>query len=139
MFMVYCSFNTVICVFPVDLVIILGLLLLQLSLPVVYGGTSYSSTLMIFTWKFVTLYYRTAASAPTSNLTELKLNLCDVKGVIPGWISEIRSLKKLTVTLCNLTELAERFVYVQNTQQSSNAVVIYYKCWKKFSWTGTFP
>ena len=56
-------------------------------------------------------------AALTSNLTELELDLCDVKGVIPGWISEIRSLKKLTVTGCNLTELSERFVYVQNTQQ----------------------
>ena len=72
-------------------------------------------------------------AAPTSNLTELELDLCDVKGVLPGWISEIRSLKKLTVTLCNLTELAERFVYVQITPQSGNAAVIYYKCWKKFS------
>ena len=137
--MVYCSFNTVICVFPVDLIIILGLLLLQLSLPVVYGETSYSSTLMIFTWKLVTVYYRAAASAPTSNLTELKLKLCDVEGVLPGWISEIRSLKKLTVTECNLTELSERFVYVHITPQSGNAAVIYYKCWKKFSWTGTLP
>ena len=72
-------------------------------------------------------------AAPTSNLTELRLYECEVEGVLPGWISEIRSLKKLTVTLCNLTELAERFVYVQITPQSGNAAVIYYKCWKKFS------
>ena len=72
-------------------------------------------------------------AAPTSNLTELKLYECNVEGVIPGWISKIRSLKKLTVTGCNLTELAERFVYVHITPQSGNAVVIYYKCWKKFS------
>ena len=61
------------------------------------------------------MYYR-AASAPTSNLTELKLHCCDVEGVIPGWIREIRSLKKLTVTECNLTEPSERFVYVHITQ-----------------------
>ena len=72
-------------------------------------------------------------AASTSNLTELKLHECNVEGVIPGWISEIRSLKKLTVTQCNLTELAERFVYVHITQRSGNAVVIYYKRWKKFS------
>ena len=77
--------------------------------------------------------YCSAASAPTSNLTELKLHECNVEGVLPGWISEIRSLKKLTVTLCNLTELSERFVYVHITQRSGNAVVIYYKRWKKFS------
>ena len=79
------------------------------------------------------MYYRAAASGPTSNLTELKLKLCDVEGVLPGWISEIRSLKKLTVTLCSLTELSEWFVYVHITQRSGNAVVIYYKRWKKFS------
>ena len=79
------------------------------------------------------MYYRAGASAPTSNLAELKLHACEVEGVLPGWISEIRSLKKLTVTLCNLTVLAERFVYVHITPQSGNAVVNYYECWKKFS------
>ena len=79
------------------------------------------------------MYYRAALAAPTSNLTELRLYCCEVESVLPGWIREIRSLKKLTVTECNLTELSERFVYVHITPQSGNAVVIYYKCWKKFS------
>ena len=71
------------------------------------------------------MYYRAGASAPTSNLTELWLHECDVKGVLPGWISDIRSLEKLTVTHSNLTELSERFVYVHITPQSGNAAVIY--------------
>ena len=59
----------------------------------------------------ISVYHR-AVSASTSNLTELRLDECNVEGVLPGWIREIRSLETLTVTECNLTELSERFVYV---------------------------
>ena len=59
----------------------------------------------------ISVYHR-AVSASTSNLTELRLDECNVEGVLPGWIREIRSLETLTVTECNLTELSERFVYI---------------------------
>ena len=59
------------------------------------------------------LYYSKKTAVAAANLTELMLNECDIEGGrLPDWIAEIKSLRKLELTHCNLTDLTQRYNYV---------------------------
>ena len=55
------------------------------------------------------LYYSKKTAVAAANLTELILYDCYIEGGrLPDWITEIKSLRKLQVTYCNLTDLTQR-------------------------------
>ena len=55
------------------------------------------------------LYYSKMSAVAAANLTELEFDYCHIKGRLPDWITEMRSLTKLQVTSCNLADLTQRY------------------------------
>ena len=72
-------------------------------------------------------------SAAAANLTELMLDECDIEGRLPDWITEIKNLRKLQVTGCNLTDLTQRYNSVSDNIYGfyfyTIVLQIVFSCW----------